>query len=433
MKQRTISFLLRTFCFLLCMGFLRHPVHAQVTDGQAHNKTHYALGFALGQTFEANTDFPETDLFKELEFSLFWDNDHNQSAWARNLWHANTGLGLSFSDFGNTEALGHAISLFSFLEFDLSQKKKRLQFKAGAGAGYFTKLFDAFDNPFNKGISTRLNLSFRAHMNYVFAETQHMSWRTGIGLIHYSNGHNRLPNQGLNVLALQVSGTFMGAKDRLLPKTDLPKPKGAFDKAYFYDFRAGLGQNVLSRIFNDKKEVYSLAFSIGKISKNTFKLGAGFHYRFYQHYYDYIVNNEELVQERFAGFKDRPFWNASNFGINFSGELLMGHIGAELEIGVNIHKPGYKIDWILNDGFTFLSGDELVTVFGELRTYFRIKRAFPARLGLKYYLINNNKQPKNNFYIGAHINANLGQADFTEISFGYIKRLPFKENSKKTE
>lgn len=34
--------------------------------------------------------------------------------------------------------------------------------------------------------------------------------------------------------------------------------------------------------------------------------------------------------------------------------------------------------------------------------------------------------PENNFYIGAHINSNLGQADFSEISLGYIYNLNFR-------
>lgn len=46
---------------------------------------------------------------------------------------------------------------------------------------------------------------------------------------------------------------------------------------------------------------------------------------------------------------------------------------------------------------------------------------------LKYYLWSTNNAPKHNTFIGAHINANIGQADFTELSFRYVYRFNMKE------
>lgn len=409
------------FIFLPVISAAQH-------NAQVSNPISFAVGTSIGETFSANTNFPERKAFSEVALSLFWKNIRPEAKWNRHLWYPNTGIEIGFSDFGNNSALGQAFSMTSFMELDFSKKKKRLQLKLAAGLGYFNRIFDDVENPFNKAITKPLNITFRTHLQYSFLYTNRTEWRAGIGVLHYSNGHNRLPNQGLNTLAFQFSGILdnqsRNNESVINQNTDSLSSRS---KAYYVHSRFGLGQNVLSRIFNEKKEVYTASLSIGKIINDTFKLGIGLNYRFYQHYYDYIRNNEELVQNRFSHFKDHPFWNASNFGINISGEILMGHIGAELDIGLNIHKPAYKIDWILNDGFTFLRDGELVTVFGELNDYFRIKRAFPARLGLKYYLTNTQRAPKHNFYLGAHINANLGQADFTEISFGYVKRL---ENSK---
>ena len=47
-------------------------------------------------------------------------------------------------------------------------------------------------------------------------------------------------------------------------------------------------------------------------------------------------------------------------------------------------------------------------------------------MGLKYYIINTKKKPKHNIYLSAHINSNLGQADFSELSLGYVYRLKIK-------
>ena len=170
--------------------------------------------------------------------------------------------------------------------------------------------------------------------------------------------------------------------------------------------------------------------SAGKIINNTFKFGGGFYYRFYEHYYDYIRNNGALVDEQLPHFKSNPFGYATNFGLFATSELLLGHVGFEFDLGLNIYKPFYKIDWQLNQGYSYENNNgETFVVLGELDWYYEIKRTVSSRMGLKYYLWSTTNSPKDNMYIGAHINANLGQADFTELSIGYTYRFSYKEKA----
>ncbi|RNC90164.1 MAG: deacylase [Allomuricauda sp.] len=394
------------------------------SDTPTKEEQFWRVGLALGKTFEANTDFPDRNLFSDIELSLGKTNISSDKEWAYRLRYPTTGVSLSLSDYGNTNEIGQSLSLNPFIELDVSRK---LRFRMGSGIGYFNKQFDLVENPFNKGITTKLNLSFKALMHYDLYSNNSLTLSSGIGLAHYSNGHNRLPNQGLNTLLFQLSTAF-NAKTIDQKKERTLQMRDEFEKSkhYFVSIRSGIGQNVLSQIFNDKKEVYSFAISAGKIVNKTFKLGIGAHYRFYEHYYDYINNNEALVQDRFPEFRDAPYRYATNFGVFASGELLLSHVGLEFDIGLNIYKPAYQIDWILNEGFTTSTGGddpELIVTLGELDDYFKIKRTIPTRVGLKFYLISNNKIPKHNLYLGAHINANLGQADFTELSLGYVRRF----------
>ena len=57
---------------------------------------------------------------------------------------------------------------------------------------------------------------------------------------------------------------------------------------------------------------------------------------------------------------------------------------------------------------------------------YELKKLFLGRLGLKIYAKNTSKKPINNVYIGAHINSNLSQADFTELSIGITHRIQKK-------
>ena len=93
----------------------------------------------------------------------------------------------------------------------------------------------------------------------------------------------------------------------------------------------------------------------------------------------------------------------------------MGHFSIDVELGANVYKPFYK-----QYEKDFPAGNR----FNGYEKFKRnFKRTISTRLGLNLYLFNTNKLPKHNFFIGPHIKANFGQADFTEVSFGYHYRL----------
>lgn len=284
--------------------------------------------------------------------------------------------------------------------------------------------YDEINNEFNRAITTKINWSFRSFLYYDVFKTNAIDWRLGIGCLHHSNGHTTLPNQGLNSIAASISAKI---DSRPQGNSKFEKPAFKSKSQTYFALRFGLGQNVLSKNFNTKKEIYTISASAGKIINNTFKFGGGFYYRFYEHYYDYIKNNETLVAEQFPHYAENPYGYATNFGLFATSELLIDHFGFELDIGLNIYKPFYKIDWQMNQGYTYEnSKNETVEVLGELNWYYEIKRTVSARMGLKYYLWTTNKAPKHNVFIGAHVNANFGQADFTELSFGYVYRFDMK-------
>ncbi|MGB3150097.1 MAG: deacylase, partial [Maribacter sp.] len=231
-------------------------------------------------------------------------------------------------------------------------------------------------------------------------KTHAIDWRFGLGYLHHSNGHTNLPNQGLNSLAASFSAKIDRRKREV---SNFEKPVFKAKSQTYLSFRFGLGQNVLSEKFNTKKEVYTISALAGKIVNNTFKFGGGFYYRFYEHYYDYINNNETLVEEQFPHFTENPFGYATAFGLFATSELLMDHVGFEFDLGLNIYKPFYKIDWQLNQGYSYENGNgDTVEVLGELNWYYEIKLTVSAKMGLKYYLWSTNKAPKHNVFVGAH-------------------------------
>lgn len=419
--NQQLSFL--TILLSLCFYF---KSDAQQDHTSHKNSFFFSSEITLGKTMEANTDFPETNLQKGLFLSFGNHNFDSKKEWAARLNYPKTGILLGYTDFGNTEKIGSAFSLMPFMEFSIFRKYlKDLNLQIGIGASYMDTQFDPLTNPFNKAITTKINWSFRSFFYYDIFKRKATNWRLGLGYLHHSNGHTRLPNQGLNSFATSVSFQF---NNKFREDFDLDKTALRSTTETYYSFRFGIGQNVLSETFNSKKEIYNISASVGKIINNTFKFGAGFYYRFYEHYYDYIKNNEDLVANQLPHFADNPYGYATNFGLFATSELLLGHVGFEFDLGINIYKPFYKIDWQLNQGYSFEhSNGNTVEVLGELDWYYEIKRTISTRLGLKYYLYSTADRPKHNLFIGAHINANLGQADFTELSIGYVYRFNLKE------
>lgn len=384
----------------------------------------------LGITAEANSYFPDHGLQSQAIVSFGWEHDNNPQEWTHRLKGPRTGISIGYTDFGNTENLGSAISVLPFIEFNAFRSKK-LTIQVGTGASYFTKKYDPITNPNNEAVTTDFTWSFRLFSHYRVFSTNKIDWRAGIGYSHHSNGQTRLPNQGFNSFLIGVSADI---KNNSKPTfySEENKPTFLNNRYSYFAIRTGLGVQTLGKAFNDKKGVYAFSAEYGSVYNNTYKVGLGMYYRFYRHYYDYITNNESLIQDgrEFDSFKEKPTWSASNLGVFVTGEVLLNHFGINLQIGFNIHKPAYNIDWRINQGWDVVPREipeNSAIVLGEFDTKFRLKKLISSRLGLKYYLIGTRKAPKNNFFIGANINSNLGQADFTELSFGYVHSFNFEK------
>jgi len=416
------------FFTTIAFVFFYQNCFAQITNSNNNTSVFFIPEILIGKTLEANTDFPETKLQKNLFLSIGRYNFEPNKEWAARLNYPKTGISFGYTDFGNSDKVGRAYSILPFIEFSVLKKQiKGLNLQIGFGSSYTDTQYDVITNEFNRAITTKINWSFRSFLYYDVYKTNRIDWRFGLGYLHHSNGHTNLPNQGLNSLSASISAKIDKKQKSI---SDFKKTTFSSKSQNYVSFRFGLGQNVLSEKFNTKKEIFTVSASAGKIINNTFKFGGGFYYRFYEHYYDYIKNNEALVAEQVPHFTENPFGYATNFGLFATSELLLDHIGFEFQLGLNIYKPFYKIDWQLNQGYTYENGNgESIEVLGELDWYYEIKRTISARMGLKYYLWSTNKAPKHNVFLGAHINANLGQADFTELSLGYVYRFNLKEKN----
>lgn len=359
----------------------------------------------FGLTLPSNMDFPDRKIQKTAQISFSKKNYSTSKKWSSLLNYPTTGLTFSYTNFGNKDKLGTAVSLTPFFEYNFKKTKlKNFGLRAGFGVSYLNKLYDPETNPFNRAASTHFNVNFYLLMNYQFELSKKFPLRIGGGYVHHSNGHSKLPNQGFNSALITLSSDIY----RSGPKKGFTTDTIQIPKSYqsFFEIKNGMGFQDFSPENHVKKYVWTYAVSGGFVYKDTYKVGLGLSYRKYQHYYDFIVENQ------IEKFKDNPNRYASNVFVFLNTEILMSHVSINIDGGLNLHKPFYKTHYLLLEE--------------ALSFKYELKKLFLGRMGLKLYLNNTRKLPENNFFIGTHINSNLSQADFFEFSVGYVHRLPYK-------
>ena len=396
----------RIVVFVL-LGFLLQSV---IASGGKENKTIGFIqpGFAIGEALPSNSNWPQTKLETNFTLSLGRIQVNPAKDWAVFLNYPTTGIMFSFTNIGNNEVFGSAYSIVPYIAFNTTKKQfNAVHVKVGLGASYFTNHFDANENKYDLAIGSTLTWAFHTSVYYNFYINKHVDLNLGLVFAHYSNGHTQLPNLGLNSLLLSVSSKLFFAPVDKSYTEKFQKPPLKYNKQHFLNFRIGFGLHEFGGPVTEtggiKRAVNIFSIGVGTIYKQALKVRVGLSYRFYQQYYNYIVDYKP------EPYVDKPVLNSSNILVYMGGELLLGHVGVDGEIGINIFKPFYA------------EHHKLYEVDPEI--IYWLKETFSTRVGLKYYLINTARHPENNIFIGAYIDANFGQADFSEASIGFVHRF----------
>jgi hypothetical protein len=390
--------------FYLCLLFIYLFASCSFT-AQAQERSFVSyIGpeIMLGKIVKTNSFFPETNFQKRCLINIGRIHTGSNS-WAGFFNYPASGFSLAFSKLGNDTVFGNAYGILKYIEFRPARKlTNSLSFQTALGASYFDLPYHSEFNPLNKALGSHINWSFRLFAYYNFYTNSRLIFRFGGGYLHSSNGHVRLPNFGLNSGAMSFSVLFSGKSDAFpdqLPKT-LPDKK----KHYSLQLRQGFGFHALGGTSGPPdspvKPVYTSELSAGIIFRQYLKFYAGFTHRRYRHFSDYYSTASAADVYRFKSYNANLYF--------FLGlELLMGNVSMNMNAGLTIFKPFYR------------DFDNLYQNSKPLD--YALKYLFPTRLGLKYYLLKTQYHPKNNFYFGAAINANFGEADFSEFSIGFVR------------
>lgn len=383
----------------------------------AQNK-HLFAEYSIGETSSANNTF--ISLKASQTFGVGFGIQHNDSLnWVKQLRNPYTGMILQVSNHGNVEKIGHSLSLLTYFEKPIILKNEKLKLLSGIGIAYHTEKH-TIENWQNKAISTDVTWAYRLGVYYSIWSNSQLDSRINLNYLHYSNGHIQWPNSGINTLALGLNMTYNGFKatenpnEKVISEKDIKK-----EKQTFFSVQTGIGQHALYRFYNYRRNVYSFDFMYGKIYNKIHKVGLGVYMRQYTNNYKYIKEGNNLVSEDYPELQKNPFLNSSSMGIALNYEFLMQHVSIETELGLTLYRPFFPAEYRLNA--TLINKQTGLYENGKAEGMeYTLKRFVSGKLGLKYYLFNTNKTPKNNVYLGGHIVSVLGQADYSELALGYI-------------
>ena len=358
--------------------------------------------------------FPNSYLQHGLALNVGSFKTDNTSNWAKYYNYPQTGVTLFYSYIGNNKVFGNQFSIMPFIGFNILKKTpKPYYLKINIGAAYFTATYDSINNRKNVNIGSPVTWAFLLGAYKTLTEKPGLNLKIGLIFSHASNGHTQLPNFGLNSALLSLSAQFYNKETK---KYQFKKPAikqqqttksidfGASYSMGFHEYGQTRGP-----VGGNKYKIQSISVFTSKTYNNHLKWGVGTTYRKYDSYY------HQITDRKLKKYVNNPSKYASNIVLFTNAEFLMSHFSINIELGVNIYKPFYK------------QFEKDFPVAKQFQGYGEFKRNFTrtltTRVGLNLYLINTNKLPKHNFYIGPHIKANAGQADFTELTLGYTYRL----------
>ncbi|MGB1217284.1 MAG: acyloxyacyl hydrolase, partial [Saprospiraceae bacterium] len=393
MKKYCLLFI---FAFIFCATISAQTTRVYFIEPEIH----------IGKIVPNTSRFPSTSISPGLHLNIGWRDETQGNGWANFYNYPQVGLEIGYDWLGEKDLFGSRFSAQTYIiiptKKDLS---KGVQFKMGIGAAYFNKPYDSVTNPENDYVGSPFTWAFELILQKAIL-IQENTFKIGFGYVHSSNGHTVLPNYGLNSAVLTLGYQLYPKKNKLNQKLNSDKNKYS-DKHFYLIKRFGIGWHELggpiTPIGGDVKPIYSTGLSGGILLRKHILVRTGFLYRYYEQYSNYIKENN------LTEYSKNKNWSASNILFFVGGEFLIGHFSMDIEGGLNIMKPFYKTHF---------------EVFEKTNNYDKItKQLIATRLGMNIYLFNTNKLPKHNISVGGYINANFGQADFSELNFNYVLKI----------
>jgi hypothetical protein len=299
---------------------------------------------------------------------------------------------------GNSKELGYMFGIMPDIVFNtLNENKWSMKIRTGFGFAYFNKPYDTITNFGNILVGSHFTTLVAIDLYFQRNITEKLNFKFGLSGIHASNGHTGLPNVGLNMININAGFNYYFDKK---PTKFNRNQDFLPNKNLKYVIRFGLGThkfgNELGPHDSPSYSIYDAAFYVGKPIGSLGSLYAGLGYKYYNSFYEKIIERNI--------FSENQHLKASEFTFLLAYEFEMGQLCFLTQGGLNIYKPFWA--------------DFVELVDEDLSLFKKIEGIITVRLGLQYYVFDKYKY-NNNIFFGLYIKANMGAADFISFNTGF--------------
>ncbi len=259
----------------------------------------------------------ELKLFKRTAGNKRWENYYNAPSY---------GFMAKFFYLGAPrEILGNAYSFYPFIEFNIG---KKLHLFLSDGIAYFPKPYNIKTNPNQNAIGSHWNRSvcFKALWNvYNF---KRLSFFSGVGITHYSNGSIKSPNLGLNFPSIDFQ-----MRQNSVINSEFIKQKNneRLFKKWSFSLLYGIAMKELKVTGGPKFFVYTLAVDGGYHYSDFKSIRVGIEEEYHNvspYFYIHTVNVDKID----------PFKVALRHQVFVSHEWQIGQSAISLSTGYRLNK-----------------------------------------------------------------------------------------------
>lgn len=266
--------------------------------------------------------------FPVIEFNIQQET-FGKHKWERAFGYPNIGISFLYTGLGKSPELGSAYSIFPFIDFPIVHRQKiNFNFRFGLGVGYLTKCFDRLTNYKNLAIGSHFNASANLMLEGRYRLSERFTLSLGFGLQHFSNGSLKLPNYGLNIIAINTGVSFRLARqnkdigDRFLPPTE---PYSAILRhSMEFDVGFALGWKNMKAVLGKNYMVYHLYENTFFPVKRKSKWGFGLDF-------SYDESHVKILESR--GVEVTNKLKILRPGINAAYMLMLSKLGFIFNLG----------------------------------------------------------------------------------------------------
>ncbi|MDH6341829.1 hypothetical protein M2480_002630 [Parabacteroides sp. PFB2-12] len=259
------------------------------------------------------------------------------------------GIGFYSARFFHKKALGNPFSLYLFQGARIRDfsRKTWLGFELNLGMSFNWKAYDAFDNPDNIALGSAVNIHVGANLYMTTSLSKRVDLRYGLGVSHFSNGAQQLPNKGLNMAAPFVEVVYKLQDDKEKPSVDKELTPPPVDPHFNYDltftsttrqiWMDTLGTNLPSRLIDKNFKVFGVSFSALYTKNYKYRWGPSVEIVYDESSGAHAWRQQHPVDGKYYDrIRLAPFFERLSLGVSLRGEVTYPHHSFFCNLGYNL-------------------------------------------------------------------------------------------------